>query len=144
MSDTDVAVLDSDVTCRYPAEAAGYELQHEVGRGATATVWAARATTCGEFVAVKMFYIDRLKGDKVGSLQHRCNAYGRLHARFHALPSAAHSSKVCNHAGLASMQGRAVQEVVTMRSLRHPCVLPVLAHFQVGLPCSSLQLACYH
>ena len=31
------------------------------------------------------------------------------------------------------MQGRAVQEVVTMRTLRHPHVLPVLAHFQVGL-----------
>lgn len=28
-------------------------------------------------------------------------------------------------------QGRAVQEVLTMRSLRHPAILPVLAHFQV-------------
>lgn len=52
-------------TARYPAEAAGYDLQHEVGHGATATVWAARAKACGDFVAVKMFYLDRLKGDKV-------------------------------------------------------------------------------
>lgn len=34
---------------------------------------------------------------------------------------------------VAVVQGRAVQEVLTMRSLRHPCVLPVLAHFQVRL-----------
>ena len=39
------------------------------------------------------------------------------------------------------MQGRAVQEVVTMRTLRHPHVLPVLAHFQVGfLPAGPLLL----
>jgi hypothetical protein len=50
---------------RYPTEAAGYDLQHEVGRGATASVWAAHAKACQEVVAVKMFYLDRLKGDKV-------------------------------------------------------------------------------
>ena len=36
-----------------------------MGHGATATVWAARAKATGEFVAVKMFYLAHLKGDKV-------------------------------------------------------------------------------
>jgi hypothetical protein len=40
------------------------------------------------------------------------------------------------------MQGRAVQEVITMRTLRHPCVLPVLAHFQVGL-LPDIRCLCY-
>jgi hypothetical protein len=50
---------------RYTTDAAGYELQHEVGRGATASVWAACAKACNEVVAVKLFHLDRLKGDKV-------------------------------------------------------------------------------
>lgn len=50
---------------RYTTDASGYELQHEVGRGATASVWAACAKACNEVVAVKLFHLDRLKGDKV-------------------------------------------------------------------------------
>lgn len=52
---------------RYPTDASGYELLREVGHGATATVWAGRAKGCGEYVAVKMFFLDHMKKDKVGS-----------------------------------------------------------------------------
>lgn len=51
--------------CRYPAEASAYDLLSEVGHGATATVWSARARGCGEYVAVKMFFLDHMKEDKV-------------------------------------------------------------------------------
>lgn len=54
-----------DTYFRYTTDASGYELQHEVGRGATASVWAACAKACNEVVAVKLFHLDRLKGDEV-------------------------------------------------------------------------------
>ncbi len=41
-------------------------------------------------------------------------------------------------------QGRAVQEVLTMRSLRHPAILPVLAHFQVSSLVLMIELTYQH
>ena len=119
---------------RYTTDASGYELQHEVGRGATASVWAACAKACNEVVAVKLFHLDRLKGDKV---MHDMTLlrYTTGSSPYFRWPSA----KPCGRFEMGCMQGRAVQEVVTMRTLRHPHVLPVLAHFQVGL--ATLPLA---
>mmetsp|Transcript_13149 Transcript_13149/g.39792 ORF Transcript_13149/g.39792 Transcript_13149/m.39792 type:complete len:646 (-) Transcript_13149:1186-3123(-) len=75
---------------RYPTEVDGYDMQKQVGVGQTAAVWAARVHDSGATVAVKVFNLAYLKGDK----------------------------------------GRAVQEVVTQRALRHDCILPVLAYFE--------------
>lgn len=52
---------------RYPAEPGAYEMQKEIGSGQTAAVWAARVRKTGESVAVKVFNIPYLQGDKVRS-----------------------------------------------------------------------------
>ena len=54
------------VAARYPAELGAYEIQKQVGTGQTAAVWAARVRETGDTVAVKVFNIQYLKGDKVG------------------------------------------------------------------------------
>lgn len=51
---------------RFVAELGAYEMQKQVGTGQTAAVWAARVRETGDTVAVKVFNIQYLKGDKVG------------------------------------------------------------------------------